>query len=157
MHLVIASFAIVILAIAILFSNRYEFIGNGKQIYRLDNFTGKIEKIEDTVIIKLDKKFSVKKVNDYKRWKEYSDNNITAVLETKYIDETLFIKLLIIPKKTGINFDKVKVSFYDKEDFLILQKNLDNKLILENQLVFFGIKKLQFPLYLLINQWKLDY
>ncbi len=157
MHLVIASFAIVILAIAILFSNRYEFIGSGKDIYRLDNFTGKIEKIEGSSIIKLDKKLSIKHINEFRHWKEYSDKNITAVLETKYVNETLFIKLLILPNKQRIDLKTVTISFFDKDDFLLASVDLDKRVNIGDQLVFFGSLKLDMPFYMLLNYWQVLY
>ncbi|NPA52477.1 MAG: hypothetical protein GXO22_06250 [Aquificae bacterium] len=157
MHLVIASFAIVILAIALLFSNRYDFIGAGDNVYRLDNFTGKIDKIEGSSVIKLDTKLSLKEIGDYKYWKEFKDKNLSAVLETRYIDEILFVKLKVFPSVRGFTLNKVTLYFYDSNDFLLKTVVLTKKMKFNNHLVFFGYSSVKIPIYVYLSQWQMEY
>ncbi len=155
MNIVIASFAIVILAIAILFSQRYEFVGNEQHLYRLDNFTGKIEKIEGSYIIKMNKKLNIKKLETNKKWENFENNEILATLNTEYINEILFIKLLIKPKIKNFKPKPLKLVFLDKNGFIIKAVTVDKFFKKEKHIEYYSSLPMEIPFYTVISSWSI--
>lgn len=153
MNIVIASFAIVILAIAILFSQRYEFIGSGENIYKLDNFTGKIEKIEGNYIVKMNQKLNMKKIEVKKEWSPIENKKIKAVLKTEYINDTLFVKLEVQPKIKNYRPDVIKVFLLDKNNFIIKTLTLKKYTRLDGKLVYFTSASIPVSFYSIVNSW----
>ncbi len=156
MNIVIASFAIVILAIAILFSQRYQFIGSEKGIYKLDTFTGKIEKIEGEVIIKLNKKINAKELNRFKNFPMIENDKAKAFLETEYFNNRVFVKLSLSPKKS-FNPKKVILRFFDSNGFLIKELSLTEKIYEKGKILLFGQTEIEPPLYAVITNWQILY